>query len=202
MKPGEFVAVAGPSGSGKSTLLTCSGCSRRRTAGEIWLDDVVREPALAPRPVPGARPLDRLRLPVVPADRGSHRARERAARRALRGPRAADARWRTRARSWSGSGSRTGAATTRPSSRAGSSSGWPIAGRCSTPRRCVLADEPTGNLDEGHAAVILAELRALCRERGSLGHPGHAPGRRGRPRGPHPPSARGAARIRRRRGTA
>ena len=31
----------------------------------------------------------------------------------------------------------------------------------------VLADEPTGNLDEGHAAVILAELRALCRERGT-----------------------------------
>ena len=31
----------------------------------------------------------------------------------------------------------------------------------------VLADEPTGNLDEGHAAVILAELRGLCRERGA-----------------------------------
>jgi ABC-type lipoprotein export system ATPase subunit len=31
----------------------------------------------------------------------------------------------------------------------------------------VLADEPTGNLDEGHAAVILTELRALCRERGT-----------------------------------
>ncbi len=31
----------------------------------------------------------------------------------------------------------------------------------------VLADEPTGNLDDGHAAVILAELRALCRERGT-----------------------------------
>jgi putative ABC transport system ATP-binding protein len=29
----------------------------------------------------------------------------------------------------------------------------------------VLADEPTGNLDEGHAAVILAELRGQCRER-------------------------------------
>ena len=31
----------------------------------------------------------------------------------------------------------------------------------------MLADEPTGNLDDGHAAVILAELRALCRERGT-----------------------------------
>ena len=31
----------------------------------------------------------------------------------------------------------------------------------------VLADEPTGNLDEGHAAVILSELRGLCRERGA-----------------------------------
>ena len=33
--------------------------------------------------------------------------------------------------------------------------------------RVLLADEPTGNLDEGHAAVILDELRALCRERGT-----------------------------------
>ena len=31
----------------------------------------------------------------------------------------------------------------------------------------VLADEPTGNLDEGHAAVILSELRGLCRDRGA-----------------------------------
>ena len=31
----------------------------------------------------------------------------------------------------------------------------------------VLADEPTGNLDDRHAAVILAELRGLCRERGT-----------------------------------
>jgi ABC-type lipoprotein export system ATPase subunit len=31
----------------------------------------------------------------------------------------------------------------------------------------VLADEPTGNLDDGHAGVILSELRGLCRERGA-----------------------------------
>src|SRR4029078_13095928 len=31
----------------------------------------------------------------------------------------------------------------------------------------VLADEPTGTLDEGHAAVILSELRGLCRDRGA-----------------------------------
>jgi ABC-type lipoprotein export system ATPase subunit len=31
----------------------------------------------------------------------------------------------------------------------------------------VLADEPTGNLDDAHAGVILAELRGLCRERGT-----------------------------------
>ena len=29
----------------------------------------------------------------------------------------------------------------------------------------VLADEPTGSLDDGHARVILGELRALVRER-------------------------------------
>jgi len=31
----------------------------------------------------------------------------------------------------------------------------------------VLADEPTGNLDDDHARVILAELRGLARERGA-----------------------------------
>ena len=31
----------------------------------------------------------------------------------------------------------------------------------------VLADEPTGSLDEAHARVILGELRGLVRERGT-----------------------------------
>jgi len=31
----------------------------------------------------------------------------------------------------------------------------------------ILADEPTGSLDDEHARVILSELRALSRERGT-----------------------------------
>ena len=33
--------------------------------------------------------------------------------------------------------------------------------------RLILADEPTGNLDAGHAASAMAELRSTCREEGA-----------------------------------
>lgn len=37
--PGEFVAVIGPSGSGKSTLLNLLGLLEPADAGEVWFDD-------------------------------------------------------------------------------------------------------------------------------------------------------------------
>ena len=40
VKTGEFVAVAGPSGSGKSTLLNLLGLLEPLDAGEIWFDQV------------------------------------------------------------------------------------------------------------------------------------------------------------------
>lgn len=39
VKPGEFVAVIGPSGSGKSTLLNLLGLLEPTDAGEVWFDE-------------------------------------------------------------------------------------------------------------------------------------------------------------------
>ena len=58
----------------------------------------------------------------------------------------------------------------------------------------VLADEPTGSLDDAHARVILGELRALVRERGLVGYPGDAPSGSGGGSGPHAPARGGATR--------
>jgi putative ABC transport system ATP-binding protein len=40
VKAGEFVAVAGPSGSGKSTLLNLIGLLEPLDAGEVWLEEI------------------------------------------------------------------------------------------------------------------------------------------------------------------
>jgi len=164
VKPGEFVAVAGPSGCGKSTLLNLLGLLEPLDAGEIWLDDVCVS-RLSRRAQCGVRGrslgyvfqsflliagLTALEN-VLLAARYVGRPRPTAL---------ADARVLM---------DRLGVAHRAdhyPAQLSGGEQQRVAYCRAVAPP-LVLADEPTGNLDEGHAAVILAELRALCRERGT-----------------------------------
>jgi len=166
VKTGEFVAVAGSSGCGKSTLLNLLGLLEPPDAGEIWLDDVC-------------------------ASRLSRRAQCRVRGRALGyifqtflliGSLTAlenvllAARYvgRPRGEALAAAGAlmeRLGVAHRRDHYPAQLSGGeQQRVAYCRAVLNApplVLADEPTGNLDEGHAGVILTELRALCRERGT-----------------------------------
>ncbi|MGH7349523.1 MAG: ABC transporter ATP-binding protein, partial [Candidatus Rokuibacteriota bacterium] len=166
VKAGEFVAVAGPSGCGKSTLLNLVGLLEPPDAGEIWLDDVCvsRLSRRAQCPVRGRSigyvfqsflliaGLSALENVLLAARYvGRPRARALAEARVLMERLGVDHRGDHYPAQLSG-GEQQRVAYCRAVLNAP-----PL----------VLADEPTGNLDEGHAGVILAELRALCRERGT-----------------------------------
>ena len=164
--PGELVAVLGASGSGKSTLLNLLGLLEPPDAGEIWFDDV-RVSHLSRRAqarvrgtrigyvfqsfllVSGLTAIDNVLL----AARYVGRDRETARREAMVLM------------------ERLGVADRRDHYPAQLSGGeqqrvaYCRAVLNSPP--LVLADEPTGSLDEAHARVILGELRCLVRERGT-----------------------------------
>jgi ABC-type lipoprotein export system ATPase subunit len=162
--PGELVAVLGASGSGKSTLLNLLGLLEPPDAGEIWFDDV-RVSHLSRRAqarvrgtrigyvfqsfllVSGLTAIDNVLL----AARYVGRDREAARREAMVLM------------------ERLGVADRRDHYPAQLSGGeqqrvaYCRAVLNSPP--LVLADEPTGSLDEAHARVILGELCGLVRER-------------------------------------
>jgi len=165
-KPGEFVAVVGASESGKSTFLNLLGLLEPADAGEIWFDDL-RVSHLSRRAqarVRGARigyvfqsfllisgmtALDNVLLAARYIGRD---------RRSARGEAVALME-------------RLGVAHRRehyPAQLSGGEQQRVAYCRAvlNTPP-LVLADEPTGSVDDEHARVILAELRALARERGA-----------------------------------
>ncbi len=165
-KPGEFVAVVGASGSGKSTFLNLLGLLEPADGGEIWFDDL-RVSHLSRRAqarVRGARigyvfqsfllisgmtALDNVLLATRYIGRD---------RRAALGEAVALME-------------RLGVAHRRehyPAQLSGGEQQRVAYCRAvlNTPP-LVLADEPTGSVDDEHARVILAELRALARERGA-----------------------------------
>jgi lipoprotein-releasing system ATP-binding protein len=166
VKTGEFVAVAGASGCGKSTLLNLLGLLEPADSGEIWLDDVCvsrlsRRAQCLVRGrsigyifqsfllIAGLTALENVLLAAryVGRPRGE----------ALAAARLLMERLGITNRSDHYPAQLSGGEQQRVAYCRAVLNGPPL----------VLADEPTGNLDEGHAGVILAELRALCRERGT-----------------------------------
>jgi ABC-type lipoprotein export system ATPase subunit len=165
-KPGEFVAVAGASGSGKSTLLSLLGLLEPADAGEIWFDDE-RVSHLSRRGqcrvrghmvgyvfqsfllISSMTALDNVLLAARYIGRDQRTARRDAvalmerlgvARRADHYP-----------------AQLSGGEQQRVAYCRAVLNAPPL----------VLADEPTGSVDDDHARVILGELRALVRERGT-----------------------------------
>ena len=164
--PGELVAVVGASGSGKTTLLNLLGLLEPADAGEIWFDDT-RVSHLSRRAqarvrgtrigyvfqsfllVSGLTALDNVLLAAryVGRERGPAR---REALELMERLGVGDRRDHHPAQLSGGEQQRVAycrAVLNHP----------PL----------VLADEPTGSLDDTHARVILEELRALVRDRGT-----------------------------------
>jgi lipoprotein-releasing system ATP-binding protein len=164
--PGEIVALLGPSGSGKSTLLQAVGLLEGGFEGSIrigeeeaaQLDDQgrtrVRRDALGfvyqfHHLLPDFNAIENVVLPQLIHGAGPNEARSRA--ESLLGS--------------LGLGHRL---AHRPSQLSGGEQQRVAVARALANRpRLVLADEPTGNLDEKTADVVLAEFLRLVREEGS-----------------------------------
>jgi ABC-type lipoprotein export system ATPase subunit len=166
VKAGEFVSIVGPSGSGKTTLLNLLGLLEPPDHGEIWFDDE-RVSHLGRRAQAGVRgqrigyvfqsfllisDLTALQN-VLLAARYVGRERGPAEARAL------------------GLMERLGVAHRRDHYPAQLSGGeQQRVAYCRAVLNApalVLADEPTGNLDDDHARVVLRELGAEAREHGA-----------------------------------
>ncbi|RDE05406.1 ABC transporter ATP-binding protein [Sphingomonas aracearum] len=163
---GEIVALLGPSGSGKSTLLQAVGLLEGGFAGSIRIAEeeaaklnahgrtVMRRDRLGfvyqfHHLLPDFSALENVALPqlIHGAERPDADARATALLSAL------------------GVGHRL---SHRPSQLSGGEQQRVAVARALANRPAlILADEPTGNLDEGTADVVLAEFLRLVREEGS-----------------------------------
>jgi lipoprotein-releasing system ATP-binding protein len=163
---GELVALLGPSGSGKSTLLQAVGLLESGFSGSIKLDgeevsasSVDRQTEIRRQKLgfvyqfhhllPDFDALENVVLPQLIADAPPEEATERA----------------THLLTQLGLGARL---HHRPSKLSGGEQQRVAVARALANRpKLVLADEPTGNLDEHTADVVLGEFMALVRGEGS-----------------------------------
>jgi lipoprotein-releasing system ATP-binding protein len=166
IREGELVALLGPSGTGKSTLLQALGLLEGGFTGSILIDGeevcdlgpdratVVRREKLGfvyqfHHLLPDFDAMENVVLPQLIAGASMEEARERA----------------TSLLGILGLGERL---EHRPSKLSGGEQQRVAVARALANRpRLVLADEPTGNLDEHTADIVLGEFMALVREQGS-----------------------------------
>ena len=165
---GEFVALMGPSGSGKSTLLAILGTLLRPTSGEVELVGR-RLSTLEEREVtrfrnrhigfvfqfhhllPDFTALENVVFPALPKRSGEPEKDRARAVELLRRVGLED-RMDFRTNKLSG----------------GQQQRVAIARAIMNSPDIILADEPTGNLDRENGAVVLALMRELCAELGTL----------------------------------
>ena len=166
IREGELVALLGPSGTGKSTLLQALGLLEGGFAGSILIDGeemrdagpdratVVRREKLGfvyqfHHLLPDFDALENVVLPQLIAGADPDTANQRA----------------TDLLSTLGLGERL---EHRPSTLSGGEQQRVAVARALANKpRLVLADEPTGNLDEKTADIVLGEFMALVRDQGS-----------------------------------
>ena len=163
LEPEEFVALTGPSGSGKSTLLNLIGALDRADGGSVRVDgaDVSNADAAEYRArvvgfvfqfhnlISTLSSLENVQVPMI--GRGlSRRERERRARELL-----------------DEVGLVQRAASRPPTLSGGERQRVAIARALANGPRLLLADEPTGALDGGAAAQVLALLQRVHEQRGT-----------------------------------